>query len=214
MKYAGAAPPPGSKPAPGTSPLCQAAQRADEVKSSESRYFPETVHNLSGAFRRYWDQNGGLFIYGYPITEEFNAPSTGGKVYKQQYFERARFEYHPENTPPADVQLGLLGVWSTQGRTFSRGGQPGDAQVSFFPETGQSLGLFKGWWASNGGLAVFGFPISGEVEEKSPTDGKTYKVQYFERNRLEYHPENKGTQHEVLLGLLGTEYLAKQGCPK
>src|SRR5262249_29825445 len=30
-------------------------------------------------------------------------------------------------------------------------------------------------------------------------------VQYFERNRFEYHPENKGTQYEVLLGLLGTQ---------
>jgi hypothetical protein len=26
-----------------------------------------------------------------------------------QYFERARFEYHPENQPPYDVLLGLLG---------------------------------------------------------------------------------------------------------
>ncbi|MEO8288940.1 MAG: hypothetical protein ABI670_21200, partial [Chloroflexota bacterium] len=40
---------------------------------------------------------------------------------------------------------------------------------------------------------------------KSPTDGKTYLVQYFERNRLEYHPENKGTPFEVLLGLLGVQ---------
>jgi hypothetical protein len=26
-----------------------------------------------------------------------------------QYFERARFEAHPENAPPFDVLLGLLG---------------------------------------------------------------------------------------------------------
>jgi len=30
-------------------------------------------------------------------------------------------------------------------------------------------------------------------------------VQYFERNRLEYHPENQGTKFEYLLGLLGAE---------
>jgi hypothetical protein len=30
-------------------------------------------------------------------------------------------------------------------------------------------------------------------------------VQYFERNRLEYHPEHKGTEFEVLLGLLGVQ---------
>jgi glucose/arabinose dehydrogenase len=47
--------------------------------------------------------------------------------------------------------------------------------------------------------------LSEEFEEKNPTDGKTYIVQYFERNRFEYHPENKGTPYEVLLGLLGTQ---------
>jgi hypothetical protein len=34
-------------------------------------------------------------------------------------------------------------------------------------------------------------------------------VQYFERNRFEWHPEFAGTKYEVLLGLLGYEY--KQG---
>jgi hypothetical protein len=30
-------------------------------------------------------------------------------------------------------------------------------------------------------------------------------VQYFERNRLEYHPENERTPFEILLGLLGVQ---------
>ncbi len=30
-------------------------------------------------------------------------------------------------------------------------------------------------------------------------------MQYFERARFEQHPENKGTQYEVLQGLLGRE---------
>ena len=33
-----------------------------------------------------------------------------GKTYTVQYFERARFEYHPEHKgTPFEVQLGLLG---------------------------------------------------------------------------------------------------------
>jgi hypothetical protein len=32
-----------------------------------------------------------------------------GNVYTVQYFERARFEYHPENAPPYDVLLGQFG---------------------------------------------------------------------------------------------------------
>ena len=31
-------------------------------------------------------------------------------------------------------------------------------------------------------------------------------MQYFERNRLEYHPEAKGTPAEIQLGLLGKEF--------
>ena len=45
-----------------------------------------------------------------------------------------------------------------------------------------------------GGLPVYGYPITEEFIEKSPTDGKPYKVQYFERNRFEYHPENDPQQ--------------------
>jgi hypothetical protein len=42
------------------------------------------------------------------------------------------------------------------------------------------------------------------------TNGKTYTVQYFERNRFESHPENQ-PPYDVLLGLLGRDYLAKFG---
>ena len=50
------------------------------------------------------------------------------------------------------------------------------------------------------------------MQELSAADGKTYTVQYFERNRLEHHPERAGTSEEVMLGLLGTEYLVEAGC--
>ena len=50
--------------------------------------------------------------------------------------------------------------------------------------------------------------------EVSKSDGKSYLVQYFERNRLEYHPENAGTRFEVQLGLLGSELLDRQGGPQ
>ncbi|MCC6936025.1 MAG: L,D-transpeptidase, partial [Thermomicrobiales bacterium] len=54
---------------------------------------------------------GGLMSYGYPISEpvrERNAED--GKTYLVQYFERARFEYHPEYAgTDAEVLLGLLG---------------------------------------------------------------------------------------------------------
>ena len=74
-------------------------------------YFPLTGHNLHGAFKSYWEANGGLAIYGYAITEEFEEYNQAdGKLYTVQYFERARFEHHPENVgTPYEVLLGLLG---------------------------------------------------------------------------------------------------------
>jgi hypothetical protein len=73
-------------------------------------YFAATSHTLTGGFLTYWQAHGGLAIYGYPISEPFTEISpTNGKPYTVQYFERNRFEYHPENPPQYDVLLGLLG---------------------------------------------------------------------------------------------------------
>ena len=72
-----------------------------------------------------------------------------------------------------------------------------------FPETGYAVaGRFLEYWEQNGGLAQQGYPISREMQELSPTDGKAYTVQYFERAVFELHPENKAP-YDVLLSLLG-----------
>jgi hypothetical protein len=74
-------------------------------------YFPETKHTLSAEFLQYWQANGGLAVFGYPLSEPFMEVSKdNGKVYLVQYFERNRFELHPENTYPYNVLLGRLGV--------------------------------------------------------------------------------------------------------
>jgi hypothetical protein len=61
-----------------------------------------------------------------------------------------------------------------------------------------------GFWHNNGGLPIFGFPIDSERE----TNGQVF--QWFERNRLELHPENTGP-YTILLGRLGAEMLEKKG---
>ena len=81
-----------------------------------------------------------------------------------------------------------------------------------YPDTGyQVCGRFQTYHAANGGLPVFGMPVSDTFEETRFGTGETYSVQYFERERLEYHPANAGTPYEVLLGRLGVEVLAAQG---
>jgi hypothetical protein len=182
------------------------------------RYFSETGHTLRGSFRSYWESNGGLMRFGYPLTEEFAEMNhDDGRTYTVQYFERARFEYHPEYAGTQyEVLLGLLGNWVTAGRQaeapFVRTGPSSRPGALYFPETGHNMAPeFAGFWQRNGGLAIYGYPISEPFYELNQADGRSYLVQYFERNRFEYHPEHAGTQYEVLLGLLGSEYLRAQG---
>lgn len=184
------------------------------------RYFPETGFWVQGLFRQYWETHGGLFIHGYPITGVFKDDDG---LYKQ-YFQRAVFEYHPDNPDPYKVELMRLGAIRTEGR---QGEQPFKPLAPFadskdhvyYPQTQHALSYgFKTYWNNNGGLPNFGYPISEEFDEQNQPppagDGQVHTTQYFERARFEYHPEHRNTPYEVLLGLLGTEYLQKHGAPK
>jgi hypothetical protein len=180
-----------------------------------ARRFPETNHTLNGAFLQFWFWNGGLARYGFPISDPMTEKLADGKTYTVQYTQRARLEYHPENRgSPYEVLLGRLGADLVAGRTESAF-QPANPQpgAQFVTETRHNLsGPIADYWRRNGGVPVFGYPLSEVFTEVSPTDGKPYQVQYFERNRLEYHPENAGTPIEVLLGLLGVQcYQARYG---
>jgi hypothetical protein len=158
---------------------------------------------LRGRFREYWQANGGLERFGFPITNELLIE---GRVV--QYTQRARFEQHQENNPPYDVLLGRLGYELSQGRGSDqhfRRTDPVQGQ-SFSPETGHNItGPILSYWQANGGVLTMGYPLSEAFTEKSPTDGKEYLVQYFERQRLEYHPENRDPRFQVLAGLLGVQ---------
>ena len=86
--------------------------KADPVENTADKwYFAETGHIVKQAFLRYWQSQGGLATFGYPISEELPEISNAdGKVYTVQYFERARFEWHPTFAgTPDEVQLGLIG---------------------------------------------------------------------------------------------------------
>ena len=174
-------------------------------------YFPQTGHHVGEPFLKYWRAHGGLAVYGYPITEAFQEKSDlDGKTYTVQYFERARLESHPENAAPWDIILGQLGRHNADKIKSNPAMNPiTEAQVpagaKYFPETKHSVGnAFLTYYNKNGALDQFGYPLSEEFQEKSPVDGKTYTVQYFERNRFEYHPENQ-EPYTVLLGLLGSQ---------
>jgi hypothetical protein len=194
-------------------------------------FFPQTGHSISGEFKNYYQTHGlemgnrgvsareSLALFGYPVSEPFDEINAeDGQRYRVQYFERARFELHPENQAPYRVLLGRLGFSSLIRRrsgaepVIPNPDQTEPSDCSRFAETGYSLcEPFSSYWHRHGGLAVFGFPIVKMRQEQNETDGKTYNTQWFERERMEYHPENAGTPYEVLLGLLGSEELRLRG---
>jgi len=81
--------------------------------SAGSVYYPQTGHRLGGIFLDYWQNHGGLAQQGYPISEEFwEISSQDCEKYLVQYFERAVFEYHPNNVgTPFVVLLSQLGTF-------------------------------------------------------------------------------------------------------
>ncbi|HEU4323723.1 MAG TPA: hypothetical protein VFS21_11290 [Roseiflexaceae bacterium] len=187
---------------------------------SDQRCFPETGYCISGRIRQFWEQNGGLAVFGFPITEQRQELNRENQIpFQTQWFERTRLELHFENQRPYDVLLGRLGDdrLRQQGRdwqTFPRS-TPQDG-CRFFAETGQNVcGPILRAWRANGlefdgrpgaseaeSLALYGLPISPLIEEV--IEGRIYVVQHFERARFEQHPEN-AFPYDVLLGRLGDE---------
>ena len=192
--------------------------RAKEVSSPGARYFVETGHNVPSDFYDYWTANGGLSRFGFPLTEPFSERSlTDGELYLTQYFERGRFEYHPELEAVGEsVKLGLLGREATAVRHAEEPFQPiepfeSTEELWYFSETLHSTSYrFLEYWIANGGIESFGYPISEKFEEASLTDGRARLVQYFERARFEYHPDDEWTK-QIKLGHLGREFLIRRG---
>jgi hypothetical protein len=182
---------------------------------TDQRCFAEVEFCISGRIREFWEQNGGLPVFGFPITAQ-RLETIDGQAYQVQWFQRNRLELHPENEAPFDVLLGRLGadVLEQQGRswfTFPR--SAAQEGCRYFPETGQNLcGDMLNVWQASGleldgrpgfsedeSLALLGMPISPPQTE-TLDDGQTRTVQWFERARFEIHAPG-----DVRRSLLGTE---------
>ncbi|HEY1013860.1 MAG TPA: hypothetical protein VGE07_14210 [Herpetosiphonaceae bacterium] len=207
------------------------ATSAHQMMATECFNTPGITNCLEGKFLDYWRANGGLPVFGYPITAAADeANKDTGKTYLTQWLERNRLEIHPENAgTPYEILLGLLG----KDRLAQLGRNPGaEARESgpkagclWFAETGhnvcnQSGNLgFKTYWESNGlkiagldnyarSLQLFGLPLT-EPKTETNANGDTVLTQWFERARFEWHPNNPDN-FKVLLGLLGKEVRGNQ----
>jgi hypothetical protein len=102
-----------------------------QSESGTPHYFPETGQYVDDLFYDYWVRNGGLRVFGYPISAECgmsngecgittstaSIPNSEFPIPNSiQWFERARFELHTENTPETRVLLGHLGYEALKAR--------------------------------------------------------------------------------------------------
>ncbi len=100
------------------------APNQEPNNSPGSTVFQETGKRLGGRFLDYWKTHGALAQQGLPISDEFMETSDlDSKPYRVQYFERAVFEYHPEQQPAYQVLLSQLGTFRFRAQ-YSTSGPP------------------------------------------------------------------------------------------
>lgn len=176
--------------------------------SQDVRYFEETGHNVSGAFLQFFDEHGGLSTFGYPLTREFEDEE--GPIV--QCFQRLCLERPSQGADASAVQVKMIGqsVIDGQPRIAASEIPPSThPDKRYFEETGHILGFaFLDFYDSNGGRQILGYPISERVIEPS---GRI--VQYLERSKMEWYPENP-PDLRVRLGMLGTIYVEEHTDPE
>src|SRR5215216_5885249 len=78
------------------------AARAQSARRCFPEAAPAITDCIAGRIALFWEQQGGLPVFGYPIGPEHQERSSAGPL-TVQLFERARLELHPEHQPPYDV---------------------------------------------------------------------------------------------------------------
>lgn len=175
------------------------AAGSDRINIDGLGDLPAYAAEIDPRLRHYWAENGGEPIFGRPISPLLEE---NGRQF--QWFERARLELWPENIGKYAIQPGRIGVEFTNGVDFpnqeffvNRSG------LKYSEVTQHGLrGAFLEFWETNGGVDIFGYPISDELQEILPEDNAYHTVQYFERVRMELHPTDE--DQPIKLGLLGT----------
>jgi len=171
----------------------------------KSRYFPETNKTVSGEFlAKYESIRDPISMYGYPITEEYLAqegsPVNGLRV---QYFQRARFEYHPDQPTGQRVVIAPLGTLLSELENPKQTQEinlPTSSACRYFEQSGhRTCYSFLTFFDNNGGLKQFGLPVSPIMKLNDRL------VQYFEYARFEWHP-NLAVGQRVRLTNIGQIY--------
>jgi hypothetical protein len=178
--------------------------RPGQAQQDSARYFPQSGHYVDEPFLSFFQENGGLQVWGPPLTEAFE--DSGRLV---QYFERGRIECtlqgQEEPCEPSFSPLGELLGHQTPRVAPVPEPMLRDELCRYFPETGHNVCFtFLDYYLAQGGPDVLGPPISELVVEPGVI------VQYFSRARIEWHVE-AGVDGAMGLGALGHEHFLARG---
>jgi hypothetical protein len=148
--------------------------------------------NVAPPFEAFYQDNGGLRIFGHPFSEPYTDPISGRLV---QYFQNMRLEYDGATD---QVTVSPLGEWLLPDETQRvEVALPGGGLTQYFGDSPYPVqDEFLLFYLQYGGPELFGLPISPQLDE-----GGT-RVQYFRNARLEWRPEAPRDLH-VQLGSLG-----------
>ena len=183
------------------------------------RCFTETSFCISGRIREFWEQNGGLAVFGLPIGPQQQV-QIEGQPSRCNGSSARDWSCTPKMRDPTMccwARWARIG-WPQQGRdwfTFPKSRRAADCR--FFPETGHNVcgddpgrpGAPAAWSSTADGQergrepgAVW--PAAERCQTETSRGQGIYSVQWFERARFELHPENQ-PPYNVLLGRLGAE---------
>jgi hypothetical protein len=151
---------------------------------------------IAPEFRLFWEQHGGLAVFGEPVAEAGIEATPSGSL-RVQYFEQARLEAHPENAAPYNILIGRMGAERLQELGPLSGSQAGDAtDCEVFVATNQAVcGPFLRYWRAHGlnlgdpgvsereSLGLLGLPLA-DARIEAGALGESLRVQWFERARL------------------------------
>lgn len=175
-----------------------------QAQDTLGKYFPATGHYLKEPFLSFFEAEGGLQVWGPPITEAI-IEENGHLI---QYFRRARMECSTEVGDASEVHVSPLG--ELLGHRTPRTAPVSDSLIRsglcrYFPDTGHNVCFsFLTFYLNQGGADIFGPPISELTVEPGMI------TQYFQRARIEWHTDALGGT-PMQLGALGEEYFRAKG---
>lgn len=156
------------------------------------RYIGATKHSISGDFLAFYNANGGLGRFGFPISEEFDWTGTG----HVQFFERGWLASDGAGKP---VTIGKISRALLDSKCSTVMRLPSDVTPLAVP----TIKPDEAFAATAESLKL------GTPQTQAFDSPNKLKVQYFELGRLELNTADEKAKPQ--LGLLGSEYARCSG---